>query len=161
LRGSIVVKSYAVTVGQYLASLPANRRAAISRVREVMLENLPEGYVERMNWGMISYEIPLSRYPQTYNKQPLMLAALASQKNYMAVYLLTIYGDPEAESWFQERYRASGKRLDMGKSCVRFRRLEDLPLDLVGEVIRQVSVDQYIERYERARARNMAGLRAT
>jgi hypothetical protein len=161
LRGSIVVKSDAVTVGQYLASLPANRRAAISRVREVMLENLPEGYVERMNWGMISYEIPLSRYPQTYNKRPLMLAALASQKNYMAVYLLTIYGDPEAESWFQERYRASGKRLDMGKSCVRFRRLEDLPLDLVGEVIRKVSVDQYIERYERARARNMAGLRAT
>jgi hypothetical protein len=100
---------------------------------------------------MISYEIPLSRYPKTYNKQPLAMAALASQKNYMSLYLMTVYGDKDTETWFHERYRASGKKLDMGKSCVHFRKLDDLPLDLVGESIGRVSVDKYIERYEQSR----------
>ena len=146
-----MVSSDDKTVEEYLQTLPADRREAISAVRAVILENLPEGYVESMNWGMISYEIPLSRYPKTYNKLPLAMAALASLKNYMTLYLMTVYGDKNMEAWFYERYRASGKRLDMGKSCVHFRKLADLPLDLVGETIGRVSVDKYIERYERSR----------
>jgi hypothetical protein len=146
-----VVSSGAKTIEEYLQTLAPDRREAISKVRDVILENLPVGYEETMNWGMISYEIPLSRYPKTYNKQPLMMAALAAQKSYMSLYLLTVYGDKNTEAWFHERYKASGKKLDMGKSCVHFRKLDDLPIDLVGETIRRCSVDQYIERYERAR----------
>jgi hypothetical protein len=146
-----MVKSDAKTVEDYLQTLPPERREAISAVRDVILQNLPQGYVESMNWGMISYEIPLSRYPKTYNKQPLMLAALAAQKNYLSLYLLTVYGDKKTEEWFRERYRASGKKLDMGKSCVHFRKSDDLPLDLVGEAIRRSTVETYIERYEMAR----------
>jgi hypothetical protein len=105
-----------------------------------------------MQFGMIGYCVPLDRYPRTYNRQPLNYAALASQKHHMAVYLNNIYGDPELERWFTEAYRATGKRLDMGKSCVRFRRLEDLPVDLIAEAIAKTSVDHFIERYEQAQA---------
>ena len=146
-----MVSSKAKTVEAYLAELPPERREAVTKVREVILANLPEGYQESMNWGMISYEIPLERYPDTYNKQPLALAALASQKNYISLYLMNVYGDPATEKWFTERYEASGKKLDMGKSCVRFKKLDDLPLDLIGEVIAKTSVDEYIRRYEAAK----------
>jgi hypothetical protein len=143
------MKSDATSIDDYLAGLPADRRAALSTVREVILKNLPQGYRETMAWGMISYGIPLDRYPNTYNKQPLALAALASQKNYISLYLMTVYGSREVEKWFKERYQASGKKLDMGKSCVHFRKADDLPLDLVGEVIGRVSVDEYIQQYEK------------
>ena len=114
----------------------------------MILENLPDGYVESMNWGMIAYEVPLETYPDTYNKQPLMFAALASQKNHMAVYLAGIYTSDDARDEFEKAYRATGKRFDVGKSCVRFRKLEDLPLDLIGETIALVPVDRFIERIE-------------
>ena len=115
-----MVKSDAPTVESYLAELPPERREALEAVREVILANLPQGYEECMVFGMIGYVIPLSRYPKTYNNQPLALAALASQKRHMAVYLNNVYGDPETLEWFTSAYEASGKRLDMGKSCVRF-----------------------------------------
>lgn len=146
-----MVRSEATTVDQYLAELDPERREQISAVREVVLANLPGGYQEAMNWGMISYEVPLERYPDTYNKQPLAYAGLASQKNHMSLYLMALYGDPEREQGFEERYRASGKRYDVGKSCVRFRRLDDLPLDLVAEVIASTSVDDLIAHYEASR----------
>jgi uncharacterized protein YdhG (YjbR/CyaY superfamily) len=146
-----MVRSDAVTVEQYLTELDPERRQEVSAVRDVVLANLPEGYQESMNWGMISYEIPLERYPDTYNRQPLVYAALASQKNYMSLYLMGLYGDPEQEQSFEQRYRATGKRYDVGKSCVRFRRLDDLPLDLIGEVIASTSVDDHIAHYEAAR----------
>ena len=146
-----MVRSAAGTVEEYLGKLSAERREAVAAVREVALANLPDGYVEAMNWGMISWEVPLTRYPNTYNKQPLMYAALASQKNYMSLYLMCVYADEDDRARFEERFRASGKRLNMGKSCVRFRRVEDLPLDLIGEVIASTSVDEYIRRYEAAR----------
>ena len=129
------MRSEAKTVDAYLAQLPEDRRAAISAVREVILENLPDGYEESMNWGMIAYEVPLSTYPDTYNGQPLAYAALASQKNHMAVYLSGIYMDQKAREKFERDYRATGKRIDVGKSCVRFRKLEDLPLPVIGEAI--------------------------
>ena len=104
-----------------------------------------------MNWGMITYQVPLSRYPDTYNKQPLMMAALASQKNHMAVYLTGVYADEGSRARFDAAYKATGKRMDVGKSCVRFRKLEDLPLQLIGEAISEHSVDEFIDMTERAR----------
>ena len=146
------MKSEASTVDEYLAELPDERRAAIEAVRNVILERLPDGYEETMNWGMIAYEVPLSVYSETYNGQPLMLAALASQKNHMAVYLSAVYADDDAREHFEEAYRETGKRFDMGKSCVRFRRLDDLPLDVIGDAIEAVPVGRFIETYERGRS---------
>ncbi len=146
-----MTKSSAQTVGEYVAELPSERQDAIVAVRKVILDNLPGGYKETMMFGMIGYGVPLETYPVTYNRQPLMYAALASQKNYMSLYLMNVYGDKETEQWFAERYRASGKKMDMGKSCVRFKNLEDLPLDLIGQAIARTTVAQFVERYEASR----------
>jgi len=146
-----MVSSRAETVEEYLAELPDDRRDAVAEVRDVILENLPDGFVEAMNWGMISYEVPLDRHPDTYNGKPLMYAALASQKNHMAVYLTAIFVDGETEDWFRSEYEATGKKLDMGKSCVRFKSLDQLPLDLIGQVIAGTSVDDLIAIHERSR----------
>ena len=148
-----MVKSDAATVEAYLAELPPDRREAISEARRTILANLPDGYEERMSFGMIGYVVPLSRYPDTYNKEPLALAALASQKRHMAVYLNNVYGDPATLEWFTAAYAASGKRLDMGKSCVRFKRLADLPLDVIGETIARTSLEDFIAFYESARSK--------
>jgi len=144
------MRSEAATVEGYLAELADDRREAIEAVRTVILENLPSGYAEVMNWGMITYEVPLEIYPDTYNRQPLMFAALASQKNYMAVYLTGIYISDAARDEFEKAYRATGKRFDVGKSCVRFRKLEDLPLELIGETIASIPVVRLIARVEEA-----------
>jgi uncharacterized protein YdhG (YjbR/CyaY superfamily) len=146
-----LVRSEASSVEQYLAELPDDRRDAIEAVRDVIVENLPDGYVEEMNWGMISYSVPLETYPDTYNGQPLMYAAVASQKNHMAVYLSGVYADEGRRETFLEKYRETGKRLDMGKSCVRFRTIDDLPVDLIGDTIAGIDVDTFIEVYEAAR----------
>ncbi len=140
-----------VTVEEYLAKQSLERREALAEVRRIILENLPEGYTEVIQYGMISYVIPLERYPKTYNKQPLAYLSLAAQKRYMSIYLMGVYCDAETESWFVQRYRDSGKRLDMGKACVRFRTLDDLPLDMVGEAVSMTSVEDFIECYETAR----------
>ena len=144
----MMASSDAATPDAYLASLPPERRQALTALRDVIRANLPAGYEEGMQYGMIGYFVPLERFPDTYNGQPLGLAAIASQKGYMSLYLNTVYGDPETDRWFRERYAASGKKLDMGKSCVRFRKLDDLPLDLIGETIARVPVDRYVERYQ-------------
>jgi uncharacterized protein YdhG (YjbR/CyaY superfamily) len=145
------MRSEANSVEQYLEELPVDRRGAIETVRDTILENLPEGYVEEMNWGMITYSVPLATYPDTYNGQPLMYAALASQKNHMAVYLSGVYADEERREIFLDKYRETGKRLDMGKSCVRFRRIDDLPVELIGDTIAGIDVDTFIEVYEAGR----------
>ena len=146
-----MVTSNAQSVDEYIASLPADRRKAVEAVRKVVRDNLPEGYREGMQFGMIGWYVPLERFSDTYNGQPLGLAGLASQKNYMSLYLNTVYGDPATERWFRERYAASGKKLNMGKSCVRFRNLDELPLDVIGETIARADVDRYIASYEEAR----------
>lgn len=148
--------STARTPEEYLDSLPEDRRAAVAAVRRVVLENLPDGFEEGMQYGMIGYYIPLERFPDTYNGQPLGLAALANQKQHMALYLNNVYGDRTTESRFRERWAATGKKLDMGKSCVRFRRLEDLPLDVIGRTIAEESVEGYLERYAAARGSSRA-----
>lgn len=145
------MRSEAITVDQYLAELPDDRRDAIETVRDTILENLPEGYFEEMNFGMITYSVPLATYPNTYNGQPLMYAALANQKNHMAVYLTGVYADEGQRDAFLDKYRETGKRLDMGKSCVRFRRIEDLPVELIGDTIAVTDVDTFIEVYEASR----------
>src|SRR3989344_5122804 len=146
-----MVSSNAKTVEQYLKELPQERREAISAVRKVILKNLPKGYEECMMFGMIGYAIPLSKYPNTYNNQPLGIAALASQKNYMSIYLMNVYGNKETEKWFKDAYKKSGKKLDMGKSCVHFKKLDDLPLDVIGKTITLTSVDELIKVYEKSR----------
>ena len=146
-----MVRSNAATVEEYLNELASDRREQIEAVRNVVLDNLPEGYAESMNWGMISWEIPLDRYPKTYNKQPLMYAALASQKNYMSLYLMCVYVHDGTQTEFERRFKASGKKLNMGKSCVRFKTTDDLPMDLIAYTIASTPVDDYIKSYEAAR----------
>lgn len=148
-----MVKSNADTPEAYIAGLSQERQKAIGAVREVVLDNLPEGYEERMQHGMIYYHIPLERYPNTYNKQPLGIAALASQKNYMSLYLMGVYSDSDTKRWLEECFAEKGKKLDMGKSCVRFKKLDDLPLEVIGKAISRVPPEKFIERYEAARAR--------
>lgn len=147
------MKSAASTIQEYLAELPEDRRTAITKVRKTILKNLPDGYEEAFNWGMITYQVPLAVFPDTYNKKPLMYAALANQKNHMAVYLTGIYMDENLNQDFEEKYRETGKRYDVGKSCVRFRKLEDLPLELIGESIRAIPMDEFIERTKGLSAR--------
>ena len=147
-----MVQSNARTVDEYLETLPEERREILTTVRKVILDNLPEGYEEGMLFGMIGYFIPLSHYPNTYNKQPLAYVSLASQKNYVSLYLNGVYGDSVLEERFRSEWAATGRKLNMGKSCVRFRKLDDVPLDVVGRAIAATSVDEYIALYERSRS---------
>jgi len=149
--------SRASTVDAYLAELPHDRRQALAVVREVIVANLPAGFEEGMEYGMISYHVPLARYPDTYNGKPLGLAALANQKSYMTMYLMGVYSDEAEAAWFRKQWTGSGRRLDMGKSCVRFRSLEGVPLDVVAEAISRTSVDDFLAAYERSRSRATGG----
>ena len=137
--------SKAITVEQYLNELPNDRKEAMSIVRQTIVENLPDGYDEVMNWGMITYEVPLETYPNTYNGKPLMYAALASQKNYMSVYLTGCYMSLDVRNKFKKAYKKSGKRFDAGKSCIRFKKVNDLPLELLGKTIASMDVNKFIE----------------
>jgi uncharacterized protein YdhG (YjbR/CyaY superfamily) len=146
-------RSSATTPEAYLAELSSERRADIAAVRDVIRKNLPEGYDESVNWGMISYGVPLERYPNTYNKQPLCYVGLAAQKNYNALYLMRVYGDKAQEKRLRDAFKKAGKKLDMGKSCVRFRKADDLPLDTIGEIVASTPVDTWIAVYESSRRR--------
>jgi len=148
-----MVQSAAATVEEYLAELPEERREVIARVRQTIQDSLPEGYQETMRWGMISYEIPLERYPNTYNGQPLAYVGLAAQKRYYAIYLLGVYADSAQERRLRQVYAERGLRLDFGKSCLRFRRLEELPLDLIGELVASLPPEALIAQYEASRRR--------
>jgi hypothetical protein len=147
-----VVKSKAATVEEYLAELPQDRRLALLAVREIILKNLDKDYEEGMQYGMIGYYVPHRIYPAGYHcdpKQPLGFAALASQKNYMSLYLMGVYGDgSDYKRWFLDAWAKSGKKLDMGKSCIRFKKLEDLPLDVIGEAVKRMPTKKYLAVYE-------------
>ena len=152
-----MVKSQASTVDEYLAELTDEQCAEVSTVRDIILANLPDGYVEVMGWGLITYAVPLEVSGPTYNKQPLMYAALAAQKNYYAVYLTTVM--EEFEESFRTRWAATGKKLDMGKSCVRFKRASDLALDIVGEEIARLSVPEFLDWHDEHRTKGAARVR--
>ena len=149
-----MVSSKALTVDDYLAELPPERRSIVASVRDLVHRNLPEGYRETMNWGMISYELPLKRYPDTYNGQPLGYAALAAQKNFYTLYLNSVYQDGERKKWLEREFQKAGKKFDMGKSCLHFKRLEDLPLDVIARVIGSTPPEKLIEQHEASRKRN-------
>ena len=144
-----MMQSKANNIKQYLNELPDDRKEAISIVRQTILENLPDGYDEVMNWGMITYEVPLETYPNTYNGKPLMYAALASQKNHMSVYLTGYYMSPNVRDKFEKAYKNSGKRFDAGKSCIRFKKVDDLPLELLGKTIASLDVNEFIKIVEK------------
>ena len=147
------MQSKVTTVEQYLAELPEDRRKAIEAVRQVILKNLDKDYEEGIQYGMIGYYVPHRVYPAGYHcdpKQPLPFAGLASQKNYMSLYLMCVYGESDHSKWFREAWAKTGKKLDMGKSCVRFKKLEDLALDVIGETIKRVPAKKYIEYCESA-----------
>lgn len=148
-----MVSSSALTPEEYLLSLPAERRTVIEAVRNLILANLPPGYVETMNWGMLSYEIPLATYPNTYNGQPLSFAGLAAQKNNYSLYLMPVYTDLVLLQRLQDAYARAGQKLDMGKSCIRFKKPEDLILPVIAEIIAAVPVQKYIEVYEKSRTK--------
>jgi hypothetical protein len=139
------------TVKEYLAALPPERRRALEAVRRVIRKNIPRGYEEGIQYGSIGYYVPLSRLAHTYNGVPLTLACLAAQKSHLALYLMSVYGDSDLRRRFEADYRKSGKKLDMGKACIRFQTLDDLPLDVIGEAIASVTVDDYVAIYEASR----------
>ncbi|MGE3175236.1 MAG: DUF1801 domain-containing protein [Planctomycetota bacterium] len=145
------MQSKATTVAAYLKSLPADRRATVAAVREVILANLDPDYEESMQYGMIGYSVPHRVFPQGYHcdpKQPLPYAGLASQKNHISLYVMTTYGGGEIDAWLRSEWKKTGKKLDMGKCCIRFKRLEDLPLEIVGELIRRVPARAWVAHYQ-------------
>ena len=151
------MQSKAKTVAEYIASLPSDQREVLAAVRTVILANLDRGYQEAMQYGMVGYSVPHSRYPAGYHcdpKQPLPFAALAAQKNSFSLHLMGLYMNPSELKWFTQAWKASGKKLDMGKACVRFKKLDDVALDVVGEAFRRVSADAWIATYETSLAGN-------
>jgi hypothetical protein len=146
-------KTRARTPAEYLAGQPPGRRRELARVRQVVRRHLPAGYREVINWGMITYEVPLSRFPTTYNGQPLCYAGLAAQKNHLSLHLLGAYSTPAQAKLLRDGFKKAGKKLNMGKSCIRFRTAEDLPLDVIGKVVAGTPVKKFIAMFEKARKR--------
>jgi hypothetical protein len=146
-----MVSSKAATPEAYLYELPRERAELVARVRDLVNANLPDGYAERMNWGMISWEVPTELYPDTYNGQPLVYAALAAQKNHYALYLNCVYASEERTERLRRDYEAAGKKLDMGKSCIRFRKAEELAEDVLAATIRSIPLNRFIADYEASR----------
>ena len=145
------MQSKAPTVAAYLKELPPERRKVMSAMRKLIRDHLPRGYQERMTFGMISYEIPLERYPDTYNGQPLCYVGLAAQKNAYSIYLMAVYQDPKKAAALEKGFARAGKKLDMGKSCVRFKQPDDLALDAVANAIASTPVDAYLDAYRKVR----------
>ena len=146
-----MVSSKAATVADYLAELPADRRAEIERVRDLINSALPDGYREGIGYGMIGWVIPFERYPDTYNNQPLAYAGLAAQKNYNSLYLTCAYASKERTEKLKAAFAAAGKKLDMGKSCIRFKSADDLALDAIRDEIASTTPEDFIRIYEDAR----------
>ncbi len=146
-----MVQSSAPTVARYLASLAPERRAVMAKVRSAVKRAMPKGYKELMGYGMIMWSVPLSVLPDTYNGYPLCYAALAAQKRHFALYLMGPYGNPTLLAELKAGYKAAGLKLDMGKSCLRFKSLDDIALDAVGRVISRVPMATYVAAYQQVR----------
>jgi len=141
------MQSTAKTVSEYIESLPSDQAAVVSGLRSIVLASLPQGYVETMAWGMICYEVPFSVLPDTYNKQPLVYLGIAAQKRHCSLYLMSIYQEKEALEMLKSAYAASGKRLDMGKSCIRFKHLDELELEVIKRIIGMTSMESFVQAY--------------
>jgi hypothetical protein len=140
-------------VSAYLAHLPGDRRHEVEQIRDVILRHLPAGYEEAVVKHTLVYQVPLARYPDTYNGQPLWYVALASQKSYLSLYLMNVYGDPGLARRLREGFKVAGKKLDMGKSCIHFKRAADLPLDVIGALVAAVPLDRWVAMAKTARRR--------
>ena len=147
------MQSKATTPEEYIAEMPAERQAAFKKLRTVIKKNLPKGFKEQMSYGMLGYVVPHSKYPAGYHckpELPLPFMNIASQKNFIAVYHMMVYADPSLKKWFTEAHaKASSKKLDMGKSCVRYKKPEDIPIELIGELAAKVTPEEWIARYEK------------
>lgn len=144
-----MASSNAKTVKEYLNELEPDRRNIISSVLKVIRDNIPKDYEETMNWGMICFEVPLSTYPKTYNKKPLMNIALAAQKNYNSLYLMSAYTDEKLLDELKQGFDDANLKMNMGKSCIRFKKVDDIPLDTIGSIISKVSLEEFITFYEK------------
>jgi hypothetical protein len=146
------MQSKATTVNDYLNEIPEDRKVGFHKLRDVILKNIPEGFHEGMGYGMMGYSVPHSIYPNGYHcdpKMPLPFAGMASQKNFIAFYHMGIYADPELLAWFTSEFpKHSKKKLDMGKSCIRFKKPEDIPFELIGELMQKITVQDWIATYE-------------
>jgi hypothetical protein len=142
------------TVAGYLRAVPVEQRGTLAKLRQLIRKHVPKGYQEAMNWGAITYQVPLKRCPDTYNGQPLCYVAIAAQKNYLSLYLMTVYGHPEKQKQLKAGFARAGKKLDMGKACIRFRTLDDLPLQTIADIIASTPVDTYVAAYEESRKRS-------
>jgi uncharacterized protein DUF1801 len=149
--------SHAKTVTEYLRALEPERRAVISKVRKVVKDNMPKGYAEGMVYGAITWHVPLSTFPDTYNGQPLCYAALAAQKHYNALYLMTVYGDAKQRAFLRDEFKKRGLKFDMGKACLRFRSADDLPLEAIGKILRSTPPKAYIAVYDMSRKKKSRG----
>jgi len=148
-----MVQSKAATVADYLKELPPERRKVVAALRRLIRAHLPRGYQERMSWGVISYQVPLKRFPDTYNGHPLTYVGLAARKNAYSLYLMAVYQNPNKAAELAQAFAKAGKKLDMGKSCVRFRSLDELPLDAIAQSVAAVPVDTYVDWYQRSRTK--------
>ncbi len=146
-----MVTSKTKTVDDYIAEQPEARAEVLKKIRSLIKKNLSKGFEENMTWGMPTYEIPLSRYPDTYNKKPLAYVGFAAQKNFYAIYLMCANTDSKQENMLQVAYSKAGKKLDMGKCCLRFKKLDDLLVEPVAAIIASMSVSDYIKVYEASR----------
>jgi hypothetical protein len=147
------MKATTRSADDYLATLPEEKRAGMRKVLQVLRKNMPKGYEEAMGYGGITFQVPLDEYPDTYNKQPLCYVALASQKNYNSLYLMSAYGHKPHLDELKQGFKASGKKLDMGKSCIRFKSAEDLDLDVIARLVKSIPPRKWIEIYEDSRRR--------
>ena len=145
------------TVSAYLAALPPEQRTTVGKLRSFGKKHLPKGYQEQIGWGAITYAVPLATLPDTYNGEPLCYAAIAAQKNHYSLYLMGAYGDPKQSKWMASEFKKRGKKLDMGKSCLRFKSLDDIPLDVVGEVIASKPMAEYVANYKATRKKTSRG----
>ena len=146
------MQSTATTPQEYIESLPDERKEVMENLRNVILKNLPKGFEECMNYGMLGYVVPHSKYPDGYHcdtTKPLPFMNLASQKNSINFYQMGIYSDTKLLEWFKNEYpKHATNKLDMGKSCIRFKNINKIPVDLLGELVSKMTADQWIERYE-------------
>ena len=146
-------KSASPTVASFLASLPGERRAEAERVLDVVRRHLPPGYEEVVSKNMLVYQVPLERYSDTYNGHPLWYVALASEKSYLSLHLMPVYGDAALSKRLKDAFRAAGKKLDMGKACIHFRKADDLDLGVIGEAVASTPVDRWVRIARAARRR--------
>jgi hypothetical protein len=141
----------AKTVPEYLAGLTAEQRKVVAATRALVRKHLPKGYKEAMGFGAICWMVPLSKFAATYNKQPLCYASLAAQKNYVSLYLMMAYGDPKKYAWLKDQFKKAGKKMDMGKSCLHFKSLDDIPVDAVAKLIASHTADEWVAIYQKSR----------